>query len=88
MVYACRICQYDEIGENKCVYRNDLLTVTKCVLRRFVFASLNVRFFAVREQKGVTTDLGTDPTLVCSNRVQGCELHSQTLFCRDRLTQT
>lgn len=31
MVYACRICNYDEIGENKCVYRNDLLTVTKCV---------------------------------------------------------
>ncbi|KAL5514591.1 hypothetical protein ACEPAG_1907 [Sanghuangporus baumii] len=29
MVYACRICDYDEIGENKCVYRNDLLTVTK-----------------------------------------------------------
>lgn len=29
MVYACRICPYDEIGENKCVYRNDLLTVTK-----------------------------------------------------------
>ena len=31
MVYACRICEYDEIGENKCVYRNDLLTVTKYV---------------------------------------------------------
>ena len=29
MVYACRICPYDEIGDNKCVYRNDLLTVTK-----------------------------------------------------------
>ncbi|KAJ8082203.1 DNA-directed RNA polymerase II core subunit rpb9 [Marasmius tenuissimus] len=29
MVFACRICNYDEIGENKCVYRNDLLTVTK-----------------------------------------------------------
>jgi len=29
MVYACRICDYDEIGENKCVYKNDLLTVTK-----------------------------------------------------------
>ncbi|KAJ6588047.1 hypothetical protein B0H19DRAFT_1097803 [Mycena capillaripes] len=48
MVYACRICTYDEIGENKCVYRNDLLTVTK-------------------EQVGVTTDLGTDPTLAHSN---------------------
>jgi hypothetical protein len=31
MVYACRICPYDEEAENKCVYRNDLLTVTKCV---------------------------------------------------------
>jgi hypothetical protein len=30
-VYACRICTYDEFGENKCVYRNDLLTVTKYV---------------------------------------------------------
>ncbi|KAJ6551450.1 hypothetical protein B0H19DRAFT_1211177 [Mycena capillaripes] len=29
MMYACRICAYDELGENKCVYRNDLLTVTK-----------------------------------------------------------
>jgi DNA-directed RNA polymerase II subunit RPB9 len=29
MVYACRICDYDEIGDNQCVYRNDLLTVTK-----------------------------------------------------------
>ncbi|THH04308.1 hypothetical protein EW145_g5618 [Phellinidium pouzarii] len=29
MVFACRICNYDEIGENKCVYKNDLLTVTK-----------------------------------------------------------
>ncbi|KAF8517495.1 hypothetical protein JB92DRAFT_2178049 [Gautieria morchelliformis] len=28
LVYACRICQYDEIGENMCVYRNDLVTVT------------------------------------------------------------
>ncbi|KAJ6504204.1 hypothetical protein DFH06DRAFT_1266113 [Mycena polygramma] len=48
MMYACRICTYDELGENKCVYRNDLLTVTK-------------------EQVGVTTDLGTDPTLAHSN---------------------
>jgi DNA-directed RNA polymerase II subunit RPB9 len=30
--YACRICAYDELTENSCVYRNDLLTVTKCVL--------------------------------------------------------
>jgi len=29
MVYACRICEYDEETENKCVYRNDLLKVTK-----------------------------------------------------------
>lgn len=37
MLYACRICTYDEIGDNQCVYRNDLLTVTKyviCCLRR------------------------------------------------------
>ncbi|CAA7263261.1 unnamed protein product [Cyclocybe aegerita] len=47
MVYACRICQYDEMVENKCVYRNDLLTVTK-------------------EQVGITTDLGADPTLAHS----------------------
>ena len=33
MVYGCRICQYDELVDNKCVYRNDLLTVTKYVLR-------------------------------------------------------
>jgi len=31
MVYACRICQYDEKVDNQCVYRNDLLTVTKYV---------------------------------------------------------
>ena len=43
MVYACRICEYDEIGENKCVYRNDLLTVTKYVLRCFaLFYSVSV----------------------------------------------
>ncbi|KZT35187.1 hypothetical protein SISSUDRAFT_1009045 [Sistotremastrum suecicum HHB10207 ss-3] len=29
MVYACRICEYDELGENKCVYRNDLQVVTQ-----------------------------------------------------------
>ena len=45
MVYACRICEYDEIGENKCVYRNDLLTVTKCVLRSLAFSPLSVFFF-------------------------------------------
>jgi len=48
MVYGCRICDYDELGDNKCVYRNDLLTVTK-------------------EQVGVTTDLGSDPTLARSD---------------------
>ncbi|KAJ7853568.1 hypothetical protein B0H14DRAFT_784571 [Mycena olivaceomarginata] len=48
MVYACRMCPYDELVENQCVYRNDLLTVTK-------------------EQVGVTTDLGSDPTLAHSN---------------------
>jgi len=46
MVYACRICPYDEIAENKCVYRNDLLTVTKCVLRCFVLIPLSVFFFS------------------------------------------
>ena len=70
MVYACRICEYDEIGENKCVYRNDLLTVTKYVLRNSAFLPLSVCFLARREQKGVTTDLGTDPTLVCSIHIQ------------------
>ncbi|KAI0049493.1 hypothetical protein FA95DRAFT_857208 [Auriscalpium vulgare] len=29
MVYACRICTYFEGGSETCVYRNDLLTVTK-----------------------------------------------------------
>ncbi|KAH0578603.1 hypothetical protein H2248_003742 [Termitomyces sp. 'cryptogamus'] len=48
MLYACRMCQYEENVQNKCVYRNDLLTVTK-------------------EQVGVTTDLGSDPTLAHSN---------------------
>ena len=73
MVYACRICEYDEIGENKCVYRNDLLTVTKYVLRSSAFLPLSVCFLARREQKGVTTDLGTDPTLVCSIHIQDPE---------------
>jgi len=80
MVYACRICEYDEIGENKCVYRNDLLTVTKYVLRSFAFLLFIVWFFACREQKGVTTDLGTDPTLVCSIHIRNREPCSQTLF--------
>jgi DNA-directed RNA polymerase II subunit RPB9 len=31
MVYACRICEYEEDVPNKCVYKNDLLTVAKCV---------------------------------------------------------
>ncbi|GJE93064.1 DNA-directed RNA polymerase II subunit RPB9 [Phanerochaete sordida] len=29
MVYACRICDFDEASDNGIVYRNDLLTVTK-----------------------------------------------------------
>ncbi|KAF7325818.1 DNA-directed RNA polymerase subunit [Mycena kentingensis (nom. inval.)] len=30
MVYACRICPFEEAGEDRpCVYRNDLLNVTK-----------------------------------------------------------
>ncbi|KIY68985.1 hypothetical protein CYLTODRAFT_373507 [Cylindrobasidium torrendii FP15055 ss-10] len=29
MTYACRICDFDEPVANACVYRNDLLTVTK-----------------------------------------------------------
>lgn len=37
MVYACRICQYEELVDNKCVYRNDLLTVARCVLVFFLF---------------------------------------------------
>lgn len=44
MVHACRICPYDEIAENKCVYRNDLLTVTKYAPQSFAFFSLRVRF--------------------------------------------
>ena len=88
MVYACRICEYDEIGENKCVYRNDLLTVTKYVLRSFVLLPPSAYCFVFREQKGVTNDLGTDPTLVCSIRIQDRELCSKTLSHCDRLTQT
>ncbi|KAF5341993.1 hypothetical protein D9611_001533 [Ephemerocybe angulata] len=29
LAYACRICPHEEVVENKCVYKNDLLTVTK-----------------------------------------------------------
>ncbi|KAH8830671.1 hypothetical protein DL96DRAFT_1593908 [Flagelloscypha sp. PMI_526] len=29
LVYACRICPYEEPGQNSLVYRNDLLTITK-----------------------------------------------------------
>ena len=62
IVYACRICQYSEIVENQLVYRNDLLTVTKCA---FVPVP-DVPFpdGLRREQVGVTTDLGADATLV------------------------
>ncbi|EJD01921.1 uncharacterized protein FOMMEDRAFT_168509 [Fomitiporia mediterranea MF3/22] len=63
MVFACRICTYDEIVENKCVYRNDLLTVTK-------------------EQVGVTTDLGSDPTLAHSEDqvCPSCGNHDSVYF--------
>jgi len=63
MVYACRICQYDEKVENQCVYRNDLLTVTKCVEPSN--PSPLLADLQDREQVGVTTDLGIDATLVC-----------------------
>ncbi|TFY75413.1 hypothetical protein EWM64_g8598 [Hericium alpestre] len=43
------------MGDNTCVYRNDLLTVTK-------------------EQVGVTTDLGLDPTLLLTGRGR-CQQH-------------
>jgi len=65
MVYACRICAYDEIGENKCVYRNDLLTVTK-------------------EQVGVTSDLGSDPTLAHSNAACPKCGHEDAVFFQDQ----
>jgi hypothetical protein len=54
IVYACRICQYSEIVENQLVYRNDLLTVTKC-------ASVPVlsHFLTVHEEN----KLGSRPTL-------------------------
>jgi len=64
IVYACRICQYNEIVENQLVYRNDLLTVTKCVsvsAKDDPFADRSRR-----EQVGVTADLGADATLVYS----------------------
>ncbi|TFK28120.1 DNA-directed RNA polymerase II [Coprinopsis marcescibilis] len=48
LAYNCRICPYEEIVDNRMIYKNDLLTVTK-------------------EQVGVTTDLGSDPTLAHSN---------------------
>lgn len=62
MVYGCRICQYDEMVDNSCVYRNDLLTVTKCVSSALESFHPYVTIF--REQVGVTTDLGADATLV------------------------
>ncbi|KAI0078059.1 hypothetical protein K474DRAFT_1683963 [Panus rudis PR-1116 ss-1] len=65
MVYACRICDYDEIGENKCVYRNDLLTVTK-------------------EQRGVVTDLPSDPTLAHSNIVCPQCGHDDAVYFQDQ----
>ncbi|KAF9045400.1 DNA-directed RNA polymerase II [Panaeolus papilionaceus] len=29
ILYACRMCPFEDVVENKCIYRNDLLTVTK-----------------------------------------------------------
>lgn len=83
MVYGCRICQYDELVDNKCVYRNDLLTVTKCVFVMYV-----CHFFwphVLREQVGVTTDLGADATLVWCSTHSGWE---PVLRSRDRLIPT
>ena len=62
IVYACRICQYSEIVENQLVYRNDLLTVTKCV--SVPVQDVSFSDASRREQVGVTTDLGADATLV------------------------
>lgn len=74
MVYACRICAYDEIGDNKCVYRNDLLTVTKYATSAHCCRFLTPACY--REQVGVTTDLGSDPTLVSQRHA----LYLQTLL--------
>lgn len=41
MVYACRICQYEEMVENKCVYRNDLLTVARYVTAYFRLSTID-----------------------------------------------
>ncbi|KAK0229973.1 hypothetical protein ARMGADRAFT_536382 [Armillaria gallica] len=65
MVYACRICAYDDEGENQCVYRNDYLTVTK-------------------EQVGITTDLGSDPTLAHSNLPCPQCGHEDAVFYQDQ----
>ncbi|KIY49818.1 hypothetical protein FISHEDRAFT_65199 [Fistulina hepatica ATCC 64428] len=65
LVQACRICPYEEVSEEKCVYRNDLLTVT-------------------REKKGVTTDLGTDPTLAHSNIPCPQCGHEDAVFFQDQ----
>jgi DNA-directed RNA polymerase II subunit RPB9 len=62
MVYACRICTFDEIAENKCVYRNDRLVKTRQVGE--ILVSNGLANVDDREQVGVTADLGTDPTLV------------------------
>jgi DNA-directed RNA polymerase II subunit RPB9 len=62
MVYACRICTFDEIAENKCVYRNDRLVKTRRVGGLLVHNGPANE--DDREQVGVTADLGTDPTLV------------------------
>ncbi|EAU85382.2 DNA-directed RNA polymerase II [Coprinopsis cinerea okayama7 len=65
LAYACRICSYEEVVENKCVYKDDLLTVTK-------------------EQVGVTTDLGSDPTLAHSNIPCPKCGHDDAVFYQDQ----
>jgi hypothetical protein len=63
-VYACRICPYDEEADNKCVYRNDLLTVTQCVFPSSCLLVDVTDVGSSREQRGVTNGVGTDLTLV------------------------
>ena len=50
--------KYDEFVVNKCVYRNDLPTVTKYVLR-LMLAILHMNMF-FGGQAGITTNLGAD----------------------------
>lgn len=84
MVYACRICpNVDETVDSGLVYRNDLLNVTKWVL---FIDHLSLLGISAREQAGVTTDLGQDPTLVCRLRCPSPLVSTQLLDTRDTLT--